>query len=75
MGDRLPQVKPRELIRALERLGFIVRRTAGSHVTLRHPISGKIVTVPEHAGDIKRGLLFGILKQADINREDFLRTL
>ena len=75
MPDRIPQLKPQEFIRALERLGFIVRRQTGSHVILRHPGSKRLASVPFHAGDLKRGLLFGILRQAGISQEEFLRTL
>lgn len=75
MSDRLPQVRPRELIRALERLGFVIRRQTGSHAILKHPETKKIITVPVHAEDIKRGLLFGILKQAGVSRQEFIKVL
>lgn len=75
MGQRLPQVTSKEIIRALERLGFVVRRQTGSHIILRHPVSQAIATVPFHNRDIKRGLLFGIIKQAGITQQDFLAAL
>lgn len=34
-----------------------------------------LVTVPNHPGDLKRSLLAGILKDAGISREEFLRLL
>ncbi len=64
-----------ELIRALERLGFVVRRQTGGHAVLRHPMTKRIATVPVHAGDIKRGLLFGILKQAGISQDQLSTVL
>jgi len=36
---RLPRLRARELIRALERVGFQVQRTRGSHVRLKHPVA------------------------------------
>jgi len=75
MGERLPQVKAKELIRALERLGFVIRRTSGSHVVLRHPTTKRIATVPIHSVEIKRGLLFGILRQAGISKVEFLSAI
>lgn len=75
MPDRLPQLKPAELIRALERLGFIVRRQTGSHIILRHPETRRMVTVSFHSGDIKRGLLFAIVKQMGVSRAQFLEAL
>lgn len=75
MSERLPQLKPNELIRALERLGFVERRQTGSHRILRHPQTKKIAVVPIHNTDIKRGLLFGILKQAQVDQSSFLEAL
>lgn len=75
MVNRLPQVKPKDLVKVLEKLGFVSRRQTGSHLILRHPLTKKITTVPIHSKDIKRGLLFGILKQAGISNADFLEAL
>jgi len=40
-----------------------------------HPDRAIIITVPVHGGDLKRGLVAGILKDAGISREDLLRLL
>jgi hypothetical protein len=38
MGQRLPAVKPKkEVVRALERAGFFIHHTTGSHYFLKHP--------------------------------------
>lgn len=74
MGDRLPQLKPQELVRALHLLGFVTRRVSGSHAIMRHPETKQMVVIPLHAKDLKRSLLFGILKQANI-RSDELRNI
>lgn len=75
MPERLPQVKPQELIKAFEKLGFVIRRQTGSHVILRHPQTKCITCIPVHAKDIKRGLLFGIIKQAGISKDELLKNL
>ena len=75
MGERLGQVNPDEFVRALEKLGFVVRRQTGSHLILRHPETKRTVSVPIHAGDIKRGLLFGLLKQSGVDRGEFLSVV
>lgn len=75
MSERLPQLKPKELVQALEKLGFVLRRQTGSHTIFRHPATKHIAVVPIHARDIKRGLLFGILKQANISTEELQKTL
>ena len=49
------------------------KRQTGSHVILYHPKRKKIIPVPLHAKDIKRGLLKSIIKQAGSTEEEFLR--
>ena len=76
MNDRLPVVTARETIRALERAGFVVSRTSGSHCRLIHardPV--RKVTVPVHGGDIKRGTLRGIIAQAGLTVAEFVELL
>lgn len=75
MADRIPQVKPKQLIRVLERMGFVLRRQTGSHAIFRHPETKNFAVVPIHHRDIKRGLLHSILKQADITEIQFLDNL
>jgi predicted RNA binding protein YcfA (HicA-like mRNA interferase family) len=66
-------VKPRLVIRALKRNGFIVDRTSGSHYLL---MKGKLsVIVPYHTRDLKPGTLSSIIKQADLTIEEFLELL
>ncbi len=76
MNDRLPVVTARETIRALERAGFVVSRTSGSHCRLIHardPV--RKVTVPVHGGDIKRGTLRSIIAQARLTVAEFVELL
>jgi predicted RNA binding protein YcfA (HicA-like mRNA interferase family) len=68
----LPRVSGREVIRALERLGFVVRRQRGSHVVLRRGSVGCVV--PDHK-ELKTGTLNGVLKQAGVSPEDFIAAL
>ena len=68
------QVRARELIRALERAGWIVTRTRGSHVIMKH--DGNTVSIPVHSGGkmLADGTLQGILKRAGLT-ENELRAL
>ncbi len=63
-----PLVKPRELIRALERMGFrLIRKSKGSHWQFAHP-DGRRTTVPVHKGqDIGPGLLRKILRDIEMD--------
>lgn len=69
---RLPRVTGREIVRALERAGFIFDRQRGSHVILVNPLTRQRVSVPVHAGQtVKVGTLRGILEDAGISPDDF----
>jgi len=49
-SSELPVLKPRELIRALERMGFhLLRKSKGSHWQFEHA-DGRRTTVPVHKG-------------------------
>jgi predicted RNA binding protein YcfA (HicA-like mRNA interferase family) len=72
---RLPRLKGKELVRALERAGFAVNRSRGSHVFLRHP-DGRTTTVPMHSGEtIGPGLLRAILRDVELSAEELAGLL
>ena len=69
-----PNLTGAALPRALQRAGFKVIRTRGSHHVLRHE-DGRTVVVPVHAAEsIGPGLLGRILRDCDLSR-DALRDL
>jgi len=68
------RVGGRDLIRALQKAGFALIRTKGSHHFMRHA-DGRATVVPVHSGEIiGPGLLNQILKDTELARED-LRSL
>lgn len=75
--SRLPALKPREVIRALERAGFEVVRVKGSHHILVHRDDrSRITNVPAHGSrDLPRGTLADIIKQAGLSIDQFLELL
>ncbi|MGH7266804.1 MAG: type II toxin-antitoxin system HicA family toxin [Candidatus Rokuibacteriota bacterium] len=76
MSPRLPTLRPREVIRALERAGFYLDHATGSHHYFKHPDRPRILlTVPVHLRDIKRLVLGAIIKQAGLAPEAFLDLL
>jgi predicted RNA binding protein YcfA (HicA-like mRNA interferase family) len=75
LSDKLPAVRPKQLIRVLEKKGWEQRRVRGSHHYMVHPDIQDAIPVPVHNRDIKRGLLTAILKTAGISREEFRRLL
>ncbi|MBT5926633.1 MAG: addiction module toxin, HicA family [Verrucomicrobia bacterium] len=69
---KLPRLSGNECIRALERLGFLKIRQKGSHVVMRRASTGCVV--PLHK-EIKPGTLSGIIKQAGVSTDDFIKHL
>jgi predicted RNA binding protein YcfA (HicA-like mRNA interferase family) len=76
-GRRLPSLRAREVIRALQNAGFSIVRTSGSHYRLVHDTdSTRQTTVPVHKGkDLPRGTLRGIIEQAGLAVEEFIDLL
>ena len=68
---RLPKLTGKEVIAALGKIGFAVIRVKGSHHFIRHP-DGRSTVVPVHSGEtIGPGLMAKILKDCEIDREEF----
>jgi predicted RNA binding protein YcfA (HicA-like mRNA interferase family) len=72
---RLPTITPRKLVAALKRAGFLEDHQRGSHLHLWHPQRRLMLTVPMHAGDLAKGTLRAILKQADLTEGQLLDLL
>jgi predicted RNA binding protein YcfA (HicA-like mRNA interferase family) len=70
---RLPVVSGDDCIKVLQRLGYQVKRTRGSHVWLvcagRSPIP-----IPRHK-ELGHGILRKIIKSADIGVDQFIDLL
>jgi len=73
--SKLPRLRGREVIRALEKTGFEVIRVRGSHHVLGHA-DGRRTVVPVHAGEtIGPGMLGKILSDCDLTRDQFRELL
>jgi len=69
---KYPVLKPLEVVKILNQLGFEEVRQKGSHKQFRHP-DGRCTTVPFHPGrDISPILLRQIAKDVGLTIEDFL---
>jgi len=70
---KLPVTSGEQCIKALQRLGYTVERTRGSHVWMvcsgRQPIP-----VPKHK-ELGHGILRKIISTADISIEEFVNLL
>ena len=72
---RLPRITGSEVRSALRKAGFEVTRIKGSHHFLRHP-DGRGTIVPIHTGEtIGPGLLAAILRDCELERDEFIALL
>ncbi len=75
MSKKLPAVKPKEVVRALEKVGWQVHRQRGSHVSMHKKGASNLVVIPLHTRDLPKGTLHGILEDAELTIEQFLELL
>jgi len=70
---KLPPISGKELVSFLEKIGFNIIRTKGSHIRLKSE-DGKYTTVPIHADkELPKGLLRKIIREdLEIELEEFI---
>lgn len=75
MGKKLPLLKPREVKANLRALGFIYKRTDGSHETWERAASGKriraVVTVDVGKAQFDKYLMKMMIRQSKFGQEEF----
>jgi predicted RNA binding protein YcfA (HicA-like mRNA interferase family) len=69
MIPHFPNMGSKEVVRLLEKNGFVEKRKTGSHRIFFHPEKRKSVPVPTGKKDIPIGTLRSILKGAGIKIE------
>ena len=72
---RLPTLRPVKIVKILKKIGFEAIRQTGSHLILANRMTKKIVPIPIHNKDIKRGLLMSIIKQTGLTVKEFIKLL
>jgi predicted RNA binding protein YcfA (HicA-like mRNA interferase family) len=76
VSQKLPILKPKQVVSGLKRAGFYKHHQTGSHLQLKHPDKPNLrVTVPIHAKTIKQAVLKSILKQANLTIEELSKLL
>lgn len=76
MSGQLPALRPKAVVAALERAGFVVDRVTGSHHILRRPDqAGLRVTIAWHGKDLRPKTLRAIIKQVGLTEDTFLPLL
>jgi predicted RNA binding protein YcfA (HicA-like mRNA interferase family) len=71
----LPLISGRELVKALEKVGYVLDRQKGSHMVLRQSTSPyRRVTIPDHK-EIAKGTLRSVLKHIGLTAEELEKLL
>ncbi len=70
---KLPLLSGRQVVAALQRIGFIEIHRKGSHVTMDHP-DGRRIVFPFH-DEVDRFALKGALRDAAVAVDEFLRQV
>ncbi|OGD86140.1 hypothetical protein A2Z23_03410 [Candidatus Curtissbacteria bacterium RBG_16_39_7] len=71
---KLPVAKPKELLKALLKEGFVVKRKSGSHLHLAHH-DGRSTSIAMHSKPIPPGTLHAILKQTRLTVEKLKKLI
>ena len=75
MSPKIPRLTSKEIIRFLDKNGFVLARQSGSHKIYKK-LHGKRVTVPYHTGEILHPkLVKSILNDSGWTVEDLTRWL
>lgn len=73
--SKLPRdLSGKEVVRALQKAGFHVKRQKGSHIILRRDNPFAQVVVPDHKS-IDTGTLASIIDGASLSVEDFIKLM
>lgn len=71
---RLPRVSGQQVVAALERAGFEVRRRRGSHTVMTRPRFRETLAIPDHR-ELKPGTLRALIRKAGLTVERFEELL
>jgi predicted RNA binding protein YcfA (HicA-like mRNA interferase family) len=75
VSDKLPRLTAKELIRVLERKGWELDRSRGSHHIYIHPNGQRTLSIPVARRPMSIGTLARLLKDAEISRDELRRLL
>ena len=72
--SKLPSISGKNCVKALQKVGFYLKRRESSHIILRRDNPFAQVVVPDHQ-ELAKGTLRAILRDVDLSVEEFIRLL
>jgi predicted RNA binding protein YcfA (HicA-like mRNA interferase family) len=70
----VPILKPSEVIKTFEKLGWEVARQRGSHIILTKEGHAATLSVPNHS-EVARGTLRSLISKAGLTVDEFMEAL
>jgi len=70
----VPVLRPREVVKTFEKLGWEIARQRGSHIVLTKEGHIATLSVPNHS-EVARGTLRSLITRAGVTLEEFLKAL
>ena len=70
----VPVLKPREVVKTFEKLGWEVSRRRGNHIILTREGHIATLSVPNHP-EVARGTLRSLIARAGLTVDEFLHAL
>ena len=70
----VPVLRPREVVKVFEKLGWVVASQRGSHIILTRKGHIATLSVPNHP-EVARGTSRSLIARAGITQEEFLKAL
>ena len=72
---KLPVIKAKDLIKILNKIGFLEHRQKGSHLILKHNDGRRVIVAIHTSKDIPVGTLKAILKDMKLSVDDLSKHL
>lgn len=69
----LPILKPRDVVRAFENLGWVIARQKGSHIILTKDGHIASLSIPIH-DQVARGTLRSLIAKAGLTIDEFIKA-
>ena len=69
----VPLLRPREVIRTFEKLGWRIVRQKGSHIIMVKPGHIATLSIPNHP-EVARGTLRSLISKAGLTVEEFVEA-
>ncbi len=73
MGERLPVLSGREVVRAFQQLVWQIVRQRGSHIILVREGSQATLSVPDHH-EVAKGTLRSLIRDAGLSVDEFVEA-